>query len=274
VMSYLGQLLVPLATLSRMTSHLENSLASAERAFALLDQTPDVVEQPRPRRLVRAAGRITFENVSFGYTKDRLVLRNISIDIPPGTRVGIAGKTGAGKTTFLNLLMRFCDPTEGVILLDNVDLREYKLDDLRNQFSIVLQDSIVFSTTLEENIAYGRSLASRDEIVEAAKNARAHDFICRLPEAFTSTVGERGMMLSGGERQRIALARAFLKDAPILVLDEPTSAVDGATEGEIMETIERLSRERTVFLITHRPAPLSLCDVLFEIVDGRLQKSS
>ena len=273
VMAYLVQLLGPLATLSRMTGHLENSLASAERAFALLDQVPDVVEQPHAIRLNRASGRITFRNVSFGYTRDQPVLRNVTIDIPAGTRVGIVGKTGTGKTTFLNLLMRFYDPTEGAILLDDLDLRQYKLDDLRNQFAIVLQDSIVFSTTLEENIAYGRSSASQDEIVEAAKNARAHDFICRLPNGHASTVGERGMMLSGGERQRIALARAFLKDAPILVLDEPTSSVDAATEAEIMESLERLSRGRTVFMITHRLGPLSLCDVLFKIVDGRMTTS-
>jgi ATP-binding cassette subfamily B protein len=270
VMAYLVQLLGPLEALSRMTSHMEDSLASAERAFALLDQVPDVVEQPHAIRLNRASGRITFRGVSFEYTMGRPVLRDITINIAAGTRVGIMGMTGAGKTTFLNLLMRFYDPTEGVILLDDIDLRRYKLDDLRNQFSIVLQDSILFSTTLEENIAYGRSNASHDQIVEAAKNARAHDFICRLPKCYTSTVGERGMTLSGGERQRIALARAFLKDSPILVLDEPTSSVDVATEAEIIETLCRLSRGRTVFLITHRINPLTLCDVFFKIVDGRM----
>jgi ATP-binding cassette, subfamily B, bacterial len=270
VMSYLAQLLVPLATLSRMTGHLQNSLASAERVFALLDQGPDVSEQPHPIRLDRASGRIAFHNVSFAYMRDQPVLRSVTMEIPAGTRVGIIGKTGAGKTTFLNLLMRFCDPTEGAILLDDVDLRELKLADLRNQFSIVLQESIVFSTTLEENIAYGRSGASHDQIVEAAKSARAHDFICGLPKGYASTVGERGTMLSGGERQRIALARAFLKDAPILVLDEPTSSVDAATEAEILGTLERLSRGRTVFLITHRSRPLSLCDVVFKLVDGTM----
>jgi ATP-binding cassette subfamily B protein len=270
VMAYLVQLLGPLAALSRMTGHMENSLASAERAFALLDQVPDVVEQPHAIRLKRASGRITFRDVSFGYTTGRPVLRNITIDVAAGTRVGIMGMTGAGKTTFLNLLMRFFDPTQGVILLDDIDVRTLKLDDLRNQFSIVLQDSILFSTTLEENIGYGRTGASHDQIVEAAKNARAHEFICRLPKGYASTVGERGMTLSGGERQRIALARAFLKDSPILVLDEPTSSVDAATEAEIVEILNRLSRGRTVFLITHRANPLALCNVLLKIVDGKV----
>jgi ATP-binding cassette subfamily B protein len=274
VMSYLVQFLGPLATLSRMTGHMENSLASADRAFALLDRAPDVVEEKHARRLGRASGRISFHDVSFGYTTDLPVLRNITIDIPAGTRVGITGMTGAGKTTFLNLLMRFCDPTEGAILLDGNDIRRYNIDDFRNQFSIVLQDSILFSTAIEENIAYGRSGASHDEIVEAAKNARAHDFICRLSKGYASTVGERGMTLSGGERQRIALARAFLKDSPILVLDEPTSSVDAATEAEIIEILHRLSRGRTVFLITHRMKPLALCDVLLKIVDGRVTTSA
>jgi len=163
--------------------------------------------------------------------------------------------------------LRLYDPTEGAILLDGIDIRKYKINDFRNQFSIVLQDSILFSATVEENIAYGRSDASHDQIVEAAKNAHAHDFICRLPRATSSTVGERGMTLSGGERQ---LARAFLKGSPILVLDEPTSSVDAATEAEIIETLSRLSRGRTVFLITHRMNPLALCDVFFKIVDGRM----
>jgi ATP-binding cassette subfamily B protein len=180
------------------------------------------------------------------------------------------GMTGTGKTTFLNLLMRFYDPTEGATLLDGIDLRRYKIDDLRNQFSIVLQDSILLSTTVEENIAYGRSGASHDQIVAAAKNARAHEFICKLPQGYSSVVGERGMTLSGGERQRIALARAFLKDSPILVLDEPTSSVDAATETEIIETLGVLSRGKTVFLITHRMNPLALCDVFFKIADGTM----
>jgi ATP-binding cassette subfamily B protein len=270
VMAYLVQLLGPLAALSRMTGHMENSLASADRAFTLLDRVPDVVEEQHAIRLNRASGRITFRDVSFEYATDSPVLRNITIDIPAGTRVGIMGMTGAGKTTFLNLLMRFFDPTEGAILLDGIDIRRYKIDDLRNQFLIVLQDSILFSTTLEENIAYGHSSASHDQIVEAAKNAHAHDFICRLPKSYSSTIGERGMTLSGGERQRIALARAFLKGSPILVLDEPTSSVDSATEAEIIQTLRRLSRGKTVFLITHRMKPLALCDVFFKIVDGRM----
>jgi len=270
VMAYLVQMLGPLAALSQMTSHMENSLASAERAFALLDQIPDVVERARPVRLMRASGHMSFRNVSFKYRTDRSVLRNVTIDVPTGTRVGIVGMTGAGKTTFVNLLMRFFDPTEGVILLDGIDLRDFKLDDLRNQFSVVLQESFLFSTTIEENIAYGRSGASHDQIIEAAKKAHAHDFICRLPKGYASIVGERGMTLSGGERQRIALARALLRDSPILVLDEPTSSVDVATEAGIIEALAELNRGQTLFLITHRANPLTACDLLLKIVDGGL----
>jgi len=270
VMAYLVQMLGPLAALSQMTSHMENSLASAERAFALLDQIPDVVERARPVRLMRASGHMSFRNVSFKYRTDRSVLRNVTIDVPTGTRVGIVGMTGAGKTTFVNLLMRFFDPTEGVILLDGIDLRDFKLDDLRNQFSVVLQESFLFSTTIEENIAYGRSGASHDQIIEAAKKAHAHDFICRLPKGYASIVGERGMTLSGGERQRIALARALLRDSPILVLDEPTSSVDVATEAGIIEALAELNRGQTLFLITHRANPLTACDLLLKIVYGGL----
>jgi ATP-binding cassette subfamily B protein len=270
VIAYLVQMLGPLAALSQMTSHMENSFASAERAFALLDQIPDVVELARPMRLMRACGHISFQNVSFKYRSEQTVLRNITVDVAAGTRVGISGMTGAGKTTVVNLLMRFFDPTEGRILLDGIDLRNIKIDDLRNQFSVVLQDPVLFSTTIEENIAYGRSDASHDQIVQAAKRARAHDFICRLPKGYGSLVGERGMTLSGGERQRVALARVFLRDSPILVLDEPTSSVDVVTETEIIKTLNELGRGQTLFLITHRANPLIACDLLLKIVDGEL----
>jgi ATP-binding cassette subfamily B protein len=180
------------------------------------------------------------------------------------------GTTGAGKTTLVSLLTRFYDPTAGQILLDGVDLRDYKLADLRNQFAIVLQEPVLFSTSIAENIAYGRPDAGDDEIVAAAKAANAHDFIVNLPQGYETQVGERGMRLSGGERQRISLARAFLKDAPILILDEPTSSVDVKTEAAIMEALERLMQGRTTIMIAHRLSTLAQCDARLEIEHGRL----
>jgi ATP-binding cassette subfamily B protein len=270
VISYLAQLYAPLRSISRSTATLQASLASAERAFALLDEAPDVVERQNARSILRASGAVAFHNVSFAYNGGAPVLREVSLDIRPGTRVGIRGMTGAGKTTFISLLSRFYDPTAGQICLDGVDLRDYKLADLRNQFAIVLQEPVLFSSSVTENIAYARPNASKEEIIEAAKAANAHEFIIRLPDGYDTLVGERGMRLSGGERQRISLARAFLKDAPIIILDEPTSSVDMKTEAAIMEAIERLMQGRTIFIITHRLSGLKHCDELLRIENGRV----
>jgi ATP-binding cassette subfamily B protein len=180
------------------------------------------------------------------------------------------GMTGAGKTTLVSLLTRFYDPISGQILLDGIDLRDFKVADLRNQFAIVLQEPVLFSNSIAENIAYARLGASDQEITAAAKAANAHDFINHLPEGYDTLVGQRGMRLSGGERQRIALARAFLKDAPILILDEPTSSVDMKTESAIFEAMDRLMYGRTTFMIAHRLSTLESCDVLLAVDQGRL----
>ena len=270
VMAYLGQLYEPLRTIGRKVASLQGHLASVERAFFLLDQLPEVVERPDARPLSRALGAVSYRNVSFGYQGDHAILHEIRFDVPAGTRVGIAGQTGAGKTTLVSLLARFHDVTSGQILLDGVDLRDYKLDDLRNQFAIVLQEPVLFSTSVAENIGYARPGASNEEIVQAAKLANAHDFIMGLPDGYQTLVGERGMRLSGGERQRISLARAFLKDAPILILDEPTSAVDAGTEAAIMQAMERLMRGRTTFMIAHRLSTLRNCDLRLHMENGRV----
>jgi ATP-binding cassette, subfamily B, bacterial len=270
VMAYLAQLYAPIEAISKKTADVQSALAGAARAFALLDEEPDVVELPNARPLPRASGAVAFRDVSFSYDRDRTVLHRVTFEVATGTRVGIAGRTGAGKTTMVSLLTRCYDPTAGRILLDGVDLRDYRLADLRNQFAIVLQEPVLFSTSIAENIAYARPSASAEEIIAAAKAANAHDFIARLPRGYDTLVGERGICLSGGERQRIALARAFLKNAPILILDEPTSSVDVRTEAAIMEAMERLMQGRTTFMIAHRPDTLRLCDTLLVVENGRL----
>lgn len=270
VMSYLALLYSPLQTVSKSAASLQGSLVSAERAFQLLDELPEVVEKPNARPLVRAQGRVAFENVSFGYNAERPALRDISFEVAVGSRVGIAGTTGAGKSTLVSLLLRLYDPASGKISLDGVDLRDFKLRDLRNQFTIVLQEPVLFSSSIAENIAYAKPDATEAEIIAAAQAANAHDFISRLPQGYKTEVGERGVQLSGGERQRISLARAFLKDAPILILDEPTSSVDVKTEAVIMEAMMRLMRGRTTFMIAHRLTTLDICDVRIQLEHGRV----
>jgi ATP-binding cassette subfamily B protein len=274
VMSYLAQLYRPLETLSKNLSQLQQSVAGAERAFALLDQLPEVSDRADARPLDRARGEIEFRDAGFSYDGRHRVLEGLSLRVRAGTRVGIVGRTGAGKTTLVNLVTRFYDPTSGAVLLDGEDLRRWRLDDLRRQFAIVLQEPVLFSTSIAENIAYGRADAGNAAIEAAARTANAHEFIAALPEGYATQVGERGMRLSGGERQRIALARAFLKDAPILILDEPTSSVDVRTEQEIMEAFERLMRGRTTFIVAHRLSTLEHCDAIYAVDGGRVAPAS
>lgn len=270
VMAYLAQLYRPLKTISKKATSLQSHLASAERALSILDETPDVIEKPNASPISRAKGAVSFQNVCFSYDDRFPVLEDFSMEVPAGSKVGIAGKTGAGKSTLMSLLTRLYDPISGRILLDGVDLREYKLIDLRNQFAIVLQEPVLFSASILENIAYGNPDASDDEIFKASMGANAHDFIVDLPDGYETQVGERGLRLSGGERQRIALARALLRDAPILILDEPTSSVDIKTEAKIVEAMDRLMDGRTSFMIAHRLSTLEKCDQLYIVDNGQL----
>jgi len=269
-MSYVAQLYGPIRIISTQIGGLQSSMVSAERALSLLDQPPDVQENPNARHLATAMGRIEFCDVSFAYEPGRPALRGITFQVPPGSRVGISGTTGAGKTTLVSLMVRFFDPTSGRIFLDDVDLHDIRLEDLRNQFGIVLQDPVLFSTSIAENIAYAKPGASEEEIRTAAIAANAHDFIMRLPEGYETVVGQRGASLSGGERQRISLARAFLKNAPILVLDEPTSSVDMTTELAIMDAMERLMADRTTFIIAHRLSTLDKCNIRLHLENGQV----
>jgi len=272
VMGYLTQLYEPIRTTSAQAGSMQSYLASVERVLTLLGQPQDVIERTDAQPLQRARGAVAFRGVSFGYGEDPRILQGVSFDVGAGGRIGISGMSGAGKTTLVNLLTRFFDPTDGQILLDGVDLRDYRLHDLRAQFAIVLQDPVLFATTIAENIAYARPAARHSEIVAAAVAAGAHAFIESLPMGYNTQVGERGVRLSGGERQRIALARAFLKDAPMLILDEPTSAVDVETEAAILASMERLMHGRTAFMVTHRPSALRECEAILRVERGRVTR--
>ena len=268
--AYLLMLYQPLESITYTAWAMEGATAGAKRCFEVLDREDDVVDSPNAVAIESAKGAIGFHNVSFGYAQDRQVLHAVDLRIEPNQMIAIVGGTGAGKSTLLSLVPRFYDPTSGSVTLDGRDVREVKKKPLRAQIGIVLQDTLLFSTTIRENIAYGRPEATDDEIIDAAKRAQADEFIQQLPNGYGSTVGERGGQLSVGQRQRIGIARAFLKNAPVLLLDEPTSALDPATEAAIMETIKELMRGRTTLIATHRLATIHDVDRIVVIERGRI----
>lgn len=271
VMAYMAQLYEPLRMFSTKIPELQGSLVSAQRAFSLFDEVPELGDSGPTVPTRQVKGSVSFDNVGFEYPgSGRRVLDSVSLAFKPGTRIGIVGPSGSGKSTLVNLLTRFYDPVAGRILLDGVDLRNYKLADLRQQFSIVLQEPVLFSTSVAANIAYAKPDASRNEIIDASKAANAHEFILRLPQGYDTPIGDNGMRLSGGERQRIAIARAFLKSAPVLILDEPTSAVDIRTEAAIIDALKKLMHGRTAFMIAHRLSTLDDCDQIVVLKDGRV----
>ena len=270
LLAYMGQLSGPLDLAAKKIAELQSHLVGFRRALAILETPPLVTDRPASRPLDRARGHVTFRGVTFGYHGAPPVLREVSFSIPAGTRVGIVGQTGSGKSTLVNLLTRLYDPSSGTVLLDGHDVRDYRLADLRAQFAVVPQDPQLFSTTIGENIRYGNLHASQAQIEAAAAAAHADRFIRSLPLGYDTPVGERGSRLSGGERQRIALARAFLRNAPIVIFDEPTSALDGATEAELVEVMGRLTAGKTTFMIAHRIHTLRHCDLQLVLRQGRL----
>jgi ATP-binding cassette subfamily B protein len=277
--SYLSSFYDPLNTLTHMASTLQVSAASADRVIEVLDEPVDVIEKPNAVALDRI-GPIRYEHVTFGYELDRPVVRDLCFEVAAGEVLAIVGPTGAGKTTIVNLLMRFFDPWSGRITLNGRDIRDYRLESLRRHIAMVLQDPFLFPLSVAENIAYGRGsrLASRGrepdasqaEIEAAARAANAHEFIMRLPDGYDTIIGEAGATLSGGEKQRLSLARAFLKDAPILILDEPTSALDARTEAQLLDALDRLMAGRIVFVNAHRLSTIRRADQILVLEDGRI----
>ncbi len=275
IIAYTVHLYEPLQQIGSHIAGQQQAVVGAERAFALLDEKPAMTDRADARPLDRAVGDVSFRAVGFAYPgrgsgAAGAVLHNVDLEIPAGSCVGIVGPTGAGKSTLINLLMRLADPDQGSILLDGVDLRDIRLADLRRQFAVVSQDSMLLSMSVADNIAYARPEAPLADVIAAAQAANAHDFIMALPDGYATRLGEGGARLSGGERQRIALARAFLKDAPILVLDEPTSALDRDTEAAIIDSLERLMSGRTTFIIAHRLETLRNADRVLRVADGRV----
>ncbi len=268
---YLEMLYEPVRALTEAWEEVQQALAGAERVNELLEEQPDTVERPDAIELTgRARGAIVFRNVGFRYGTGNRVLEHIDLDIKPGRVVALVGPTGVGKTTLVNLIPRFYDVCEGSITLDGQDIRDLTLKSLRQQISIVLQDVFLFHGTVRDNILFGRPEATEEEMVQAARAANAHEFVARMPEGYDTLIGERGTKLSGGQRQRIAIARAVLKDAPILILDEATSSVDAETELLIQQALERLMIGKTTIVIAHRLSTIRSADVIIVLEGSRI----
>jgi ATP-binding cassette subfamily B protein len=267
---YMTMFIHPIDIIGQMTQMINRATSSAHRIFEVLDTEPEIRDVGEPVRLEPLAGRVTFENVTFGYDGVRQVIRGISFDVKPGEMIGLVGPSGAGKTTVINLIVRFFDATGGRVMIDGVDIKELDSGHYRQRVGMVLQDSYLFYGTVLDNIRYGAPGADIRRVIGAAKAANAHDFICKLPHGYDTVVGERGHTLSGGERQRVSIARAILNDPKVLILDEATSSVDTETERKIQEALDHLVPGRTVFAIAHRLSTLKRADRLFVIEDGRL----
>ena len=270
VMAYVAGVYKPLQAISTTVGSLQDQIINLRMAFGVLNTEPEIKEAPNAIAIQHAKGQVTFEGVDFSYKGRVDTLKDISFEAQPGQSIALVGPTGAGKTTLVSLMPRFYDASHGRILLDGIDIRNLTLKSLREQISIVLQEPLLFSGSILENIRYGRLEADMEEIIEAAKAANAHDFIMALPNQYETIIGERGAQLSGGERQRIAIARAFLKDAPILILDEPTSSIDSKTEAIILDALDRLMIGRTTFMVAHRLSTIRYADFILVLNHGRM----
>ena len=270
VLSYIDKVYDPLETIAYTYSGWQDQFASLRASFGLLDTVPDIGEPADPQQVDPCRGRVEFRNVDFAYEGRVDTLKNVSFTAEPGQVTAIVGPTGAGKTTLISLIPRFYEAAGGGVFVDGVNVKDLGLDDLRRHISVVLQEPLLFSMSIRENLRYGRLDATEEEIVEAARAANAHDFISRLPEGYDTMLGERGSRLSGGERQRICVARAFLKDAPILILDEPTSSIDSKTESVILDSLDLLMEGRTTFMIAHRLSTIRRADWILVVDQGRV----
>ncbi len=265
----MGMLGRPVRTFAKVYPHFMEAVAASERVFEVFDVEPDVREAPDATELPPIAGSISFKNVTFAYDEEP-VLEDVSFDVKRGQVVAIVGHSGAGKSTLLDLIPRFIDPDQGSVEIDGVDIRSATFDSLRGQIAVVSQDPFLFQTGIDENIRYGRSDATDEEVVAAAKAANIHDFIAELPEGYGTLCGERGVKLSGGQRQRITIARAVLKDAPILILDEATSSLDAESQRLVRDALNRLMADRTTFVIAHRLSTVQYAERIVVLRQGRL----
>jgi len=265
---YLSLFYQPITTLARVVEDLQQATAGAERVFEVLDTEPDIKDKPDAIEIFKAKGEIKFQNVRFSYIPENDVLKDISFQIEKGKMLALVGPTGVGKTTIISLIARFYDPVAGDIYIDGVNMKNLKLSTLRNQISIVLQDIFLFNGTIADNITYGTNDTTIDDIVNAAKIARIHEFISELPEGYNTFIGERGVKLSGGQKQRLSIARAILRNSPILILDEATASVDVKTEMEIQQAIQEIAGTRTIIVIAHRLSTVKRADKILVLKKG------
>lgn len=272
-MMYLSLFYQPLTVFSRLVEDIQMSVAGGERIMEILDTDPDIKDAPDAKELGEAKGKIAFDHVSFYYQEDEPVLQDVSFTARPGEMIALVGATGVGKSTLVSLLERFYEPVDGRVLLDDTDIREVTLSSLRRNLSMVLQDVFLFNGSIYENIAYGVDSATEEQVIEAAKAACAHDFIREMPQGYQTMIGERGVRLSGGQKQRIAIARAVLRNTPVLILDEATSAVDTETEAQIQQAIDNLAGKRTIVVIAHRLSTVMRADKILVLDKGRVAEA-